>query len=205
MQSNSCEIKTSNNPKSFKYESFDLLSDYSISIRGISLASHRSSTIIISSHGITAYQHHDVVLQSQPHGIDSMRCNITCSLCLFPCSTRTVCSTSLTNGCTVTCRVFFRLYCWRVRLFCFCLTGEFDCYWVTVEGGSNCGGGGVNDLIDGDGLALNIPSSLVVSLFVIAYISRLKLFIIACRALIVTGVSAAAAWFVDILLNNRIT
>ena len=55
MQSNSCGIKTSNNLKSFKYESSDLSSDYSISIRDIPLTSHRSSTIIISFYEITAY------------------------------------------------------------------------------------------------------------------------------------------------------
>ena len=38
---------------------------------------------------------------------------------------------------------------------------------------------------------------------IIALISSLKLFIIACRALIVTDDSAVAAWFIDILLNNR--
>ena len=60
------------------------------------------------------------------------------------------------------------------------------------------------DEADEDNLDLDFPSSLVVSLFVIAYISRLKLFIIAYKALIVIGDSAIATWFVDILLNNRI-
>ena len=64
---------------------------------------------------------------------------------------------------------------------------------MTVAGESNCGGAcGVGGIAE-DGLALDIPSSLVVSLFVIACISRLKSSIIACRAFIVTGDSAAAA------------
>ena len=50
---------------------------------------------------------------------------------------------------------------------------------MTVEGESNCEGAcGVGEIAE-DGLALDISSSLVVSLFVIVYISRLKLFIIA--------------------------
>ena len=126
MQSNSCEIKSSNDPKSFKYGSFDLYCDHPISIRGISFAPHRSSIMIIPSHGMTAYQHHsDVVLQFQ--GISLMGCNTTCLPGLFSCLTRIVCSTSLTNGCIVTCRDLLFLYCWRVRLFRFFLAGEFDC------------------------------------------------------------------------------
>ena len=142
MQSNSCEIKTSNGPKSFKYGPFDLSSDHPMPIRGISLTSHRSSTIImvISFHRITAYQHHNVVLQS--HGTSLMRCKTIYSLG-FVCP---VCFTSLTDGYTVTCRVFFRLYCWRVRSFRFFLASDDYC-WVTVEGGSNCGAYGVDDLI----------------------------------------------------------
>ena len=69
---------------------------------------------------------------------------------------------------------------------------------MTVAGESDCGGAcGVGELdsccgADEDGLDL-FPSSLVVSLFVIACISRLKSSIIACRAPIVTGDSAVAA------------
>ena len=102
--------------------------DHPMPMRGISLASHRSSIMIISFHGMTAYQHHNVVLQSQPHGTDLMRCNTTCSLYLFPCLTRIVCSTSLTDDCIVTCRALLFLYCWRVRSFrFFCLTVESNC------------------------------------------------------------------------------
>ena len=145
MQSNSCGIKTSNDLKSFKYGSFDLSSDHPISIRGISLTSYHNSIIIISSHEMTAYQHHNnVVLQSQD--ISLMRCNITCLSDLFLCLTRIVCFTSLTDGYIVTCRALL-LYCWRVRLFRFFLAGEFDCCWVIVEGGSDCGIYGVDDLI----------------------------------------------------------
>ena len=136
MQSNSCGIKTSNGPKSFKYGLSDLSSDYSIPIRDIPLTSHRSSTMIISFHGMTAYQHHDVVLQSQ--AISLMRS--LDFVCL-------VCFTSLTDNCTVTCRVFFRLYCWRVRSFRFFLASDDYC-WVTVAGESNCEGAcEVDDLI----------------------------------------------------------
>ena len=137
-----------------------------------------------------------------------MRCNITCLSDLFLCLTRIVCFTSLTNGCIVTCRVFVRLYYWRIRSFRFFLTSD-DCCWVTIADKFNCGGAcGVDELnsccgADEDDLDL-FSSSLVVSLFVIVYISRLKLFIIACRALIVIGDSTIATWFVDILLNNRI-
>ena len=120
-----CWIKTSNNFNSFKYESFDLCCDYSISIRDISLTSHQS-IIIISFHEITAYQYHsDVVLQFQD--ISLMRCNITCLSDLFSCLTRIVCFTSLTNEYIVTYRVLL-LYCWRVRLFHFFLTDEFNYY-----------------------------------------------------------------------------
>ena len=63
---------------------------------------------------------------------------------------------------------------------------------MIVAGESNCGEAcGVGGIAE-NGLALDIPSSLVVSLFVIVYISRLKSSIIACRAPIVTSVSATA-------------
>ena len=68
---------------------------------------------------------------------------------------------------------------------------------MTIADKSNCGGAcGVGELdscceVDEDGLDL-FPSSLVVSLFVIVYISRLKLFIIAYRTFIVIGDSAIA-------------
>ena len=144
---NNCDhcywTRTSNNSNSFKYRPSDLCCDHPMPIRGIPLTPHQS-TMIIPSHKITAYQHHsDVVLQSQD--ISLMRCNTTCLPDLFPCLTRTVCSTSLTNECTVTCRALL-LYCWRVRLFRFFLADEFDCYWVIVEGESNCEVYEVNDL-----------------------------------------------------------
>ena len=177
-------------------------SDHPMSIRGISFAPHRSSTIIIPSHGMTVYQHHDsynnvcsdVALPS--YDTDLMRCSITCSL-----DSRSVCSTSLTvcfiSCYTVTRIAFFRLYCWRVFWLRFFLAGEFDYCWVTVEGGSNCGACGVGE-IDKDDLALDTSSSLAVNLFVIARISRLKsfimlfimLFIIAYTASIVINISA---------------
>ena len=185
-----CWIKTSNDSNSFKYEPSDLCCDHPMPIRGISLTPHQSTRImVISSHGMTACQHHsDVVLQS--HGTSLMRFETMCSLGCF------VCSTSLTDGYIVTCRAFFRLYCWRVRSFRFYLTDEFDCCWVTAEGVSNCGEAcGVGEIADWvtwfelgeldcceageDGLALDLPSSLVISLFVIACISRLKSSIIA--------------------------
>ena len=195
---NSCGIKTSNGPKSFKYGPSDLSSDHPMPIRGIPLTPHQSTrTMVIPSHGMTAYQHHsDVVLQSQ--GTSLMRCNTTCLPGLFPCLTRTVCSISLTDGCTVTCRAFFRLYCWRVRSFRFFLASDGYC-WVTVAGESNCGGacdvGGIAE----DGLALDSVILLFILSF-IALISSLKLFTIACRAFIVTDIPAV--WVVD-MLNNR--
>ena len=221
----SCGTKTSDDSNSFKYGPSDLCCGHPMPIRGIPLTPHRSSIMVIPSHGMTAYQHHsDVVLQS--HATSLMRCNTTCLPGLFPCLTRTVCSISLTDGCTVTCRAFFRLYCWRVRSFRFFLASD-GCCWVTVEGGSDCGAYGVDALtasevdvticwvtvagesdcggacgvggIAEDGLAL-FPSSLVVSLFVIACISRLKSSIIAWTAFIVTGVSAV--WVVGILLEG---
>ena len=145
MQPNDCGIKTSNNPKSFKYNPFDLYYNHSMSIRGISLTPHQSiRTIIISSYGMTAYQHHsDVVLQS--HTISLMRCNTTCLPDLFPCLTRIVCFISLTDGCIVTCRTLLFLYCWRVRSFRFFLASDDYC-WVTVADESNCGVYGVDNL-----------------------------------------------------------
>ena len=171
-----------------------------MSIRGIPSASHRSSIVVISFHGITANQHHsDVVLQSQ--GISLMRCNITCSPGFF-CLDWIVCFISFTNGCIVTCRVFFRLYCWRVRSFRFFLASD-GCYWVTVADKSNCEGAcGVGEIAE-NGLALD-SAILLFILFFIALISSLKLFIIACKTLIVTNNSTVATWFVGILLNNRI-
>ena len=148
---NNCGTKTSDGFNSFKYGPSDLCCDHSMPRRDIPLALHRSSTMIISSHGITAYQHHDccsdvcsdVALLS--HDTDLMRCNITCSLGFF-CWVWIVCFTSLTDGCTVTCRAFFRLYCWRVRSFRFFLASD-DYYWVTVADESNCGGAcGVGEL-----------------------------------------------------------
>ena len=131
---NDCGIKTSDDFNSFKYGSFDLCCDYSISIRDISLTLHRSSIIVISSYEMIVNQHHsDVVLQSQ--GISLMRCNITCSLDFF-CSDWIVCFISFTNDYIVTCKTLL-LYYWRVRLFRFYLTGEFDYYWVIVVGESN--------------------------------------------------------------------
>ena len=63
MQSNSCGIKTLDDFKSFKYKSFDLSSDYSIPMRDIPFASHRSSIIVILFYEITTNQHYsDVVL-----------------------------------------------------------------------------------------------------------------------------------------------
>ena len=195
-------IKTSDDSNSFKYGPSDLCCDYPMPIRGIPLTPHQSTRIIvIPSHEMTTCQHHsDVVLQS--HATSLMRSETICSLD-FVCP---VCSTSLTNSCTVTCRAFFRLYCWRVRSFRFFLASD-DCCWVTVADKSDCGDG-VDDLIASgvdviaeDGLALDTPSSLIVSLFVIACISRSKLSIIAWTAFIVTGVSAI--WVVGILLNNR--
>ena len=141
IQPNSCGIKTSNDPKSFKYGPSDLSSDHPIPIRGIPLTPHQSTrTMIIPSHRMTAYQHHNVVLQSQATSL--MRSETMCSLDFV-----FVCFTSLTNDCTVTCRAFFRLYCWRVRLFRFCLTDEFDYCWVIVEGEFDCGAYGVDNLI----------------------------------------------------------
>ena len=173
--------------------------------------------MIIPSHEMTACQHHsDVVLQS--HGTSLMRYNTTClpgsRLVCF--TSLTVCFISLTDNCIVTRVAFFRLYYWRVRLFRFFLAGEFDCYWVTAEGGSDCGGG-VNDLIvggvdeiDNDDLNLTAVtlSSLVLSLSIIAFIWLVSSVIITCSAFIVTG--ALVVWVVDILLrligislNNR--
>ena len=119
---NDCGTKTSNDFNSFKYGSFDLSSDYSISIRDISLTPHQSTRImVISFYEMTTCQHHsDVVLQS--HAISLMRSETMCSLG-FVCL---VCFTSLTDDCIVTCRALL-LYCWRVRLFRFFLAGEFDC------------------------------------------------------------------------------
>ena len=146
MQSNDCGIKTSNDLKSFKYGPSDLCCDYSISIRGISLTSHQSiKIIIISFHGMTAYQHHsDVMLQS--HAISLMRCNITCLPGLFLCLTRIVCFTSLTDGCIVTCRALLFLYCWRLRSFRFFLASDDYC-WVTIADKSDCGTYEVDNLI----------------------------------------------------------
>ena len=144
----------------------------------------------------------------QFQGISLMRCNITCLLGLFLYLTRIVYFISLINDYIVICRVFVRLYCWRIRLFRFFLASD-DCYWVTIAGESNCEGAcDVDELdsccgVDKDNLDL-FSSSLVISLFVIVYISGLKLFIIAYRALIVIDNSIIATWFVDILLNNRI-
>ena len=179
-------------------------SDYPIPIRGIPLAPHHSIiTIAIPFHWMAVCQHHsNVVLQS--HGTCLMRCNITC-LSGFFCSVWIVCSTSC---CTVTRIVFFRLYCWRVRLFRFFFWCE-SC-WVTIGGGSNnltASGVGVTICwvaeIGKNNLALDTSSSLVINLFFIACISRLSLsimlFIIACTTSIVTNVSAI--WFVDILLR----
>ena len=121
---NGCGTKTSDGSNSFKYGPSDLCCDHPMPIRGIPLTPHRSSIIVIPSHGMTANQHHsDVVLQSQ--GTSLMRCNTTCSPGLF-CSDWIVCFISFTDGCTVTCRALL-LYCWRVRSFRFCLAGEFDC------------------------------------------------------------------------------
>ena len=187
MQSNSYGIKTSNDPKSFKYESFDLSSDYSISIRGISLTSHQSTRImIIPSYGITAYQHYsDVVLQSRDTSL--LRCKITCLLGLFLCLTRIVCFISSTNDCIVTCRALLFLYCWRVRLFRFFLASD-DCCWVIIADESNCEGAWFElnklDYCEADENNLDLNST------IIALISSLKLFIIAYRAFIVTGVLA---------------
>ena len=140
---NGCGTKTSNGFKSFKYGPSDLSSDHPMPMRGIPLTPHQSTrTIIIPSHEMTACQHHsDVVLQS--HGISLMRSETMCSLG-FVCF---VCTTSLTNGYTVTCRALLFLYCWRVRSFrFFCLAIEFNYCWVTTEGVFDCGAYGVDDL-----------------------------------------------------------
>ena len=63
---------------------------------------------------------------------------------------------------------------------------------MTVVGESYYEGAYGVDGIAENSLALDIPSSLVVSLFVIVYISRLKLFIIAYKVLIVTNNSTIA-------------
>ena len=100
---------------------------------------------------------------------------------------------SFTDDCIVTCRIF-RLYYWRVRLFRFCLTDKFDCYWVIVADKSNCEGAcDVGEIAENN---LNLDSAILLFiLFFIALILSLKLFIIAYRVLIVTGNSAIAAWF----------
>ena len=201
MQPNSCGTKTSDDSKSFKYGPSDLLSDHPMPMRGIPFAPHRSNTMVIPSHRITTCQHHsDVVLQS--HSISLMRFNLTCSLDFFPCLTRTVCFTSLTNDCIVTCRAFFRLYCWRVRSFRFFLASD-DYYWVTIADESNCEEAcGVGEL---DSCCCEaVENNLDLNSIIIALISSLKLFIIACRAPIVTNASAAATWFVG-MLNDRMT
>ena len=226
MQLNNCGIRTSDDFNSFKYGPFDVTEPYNhpMSIRGIPLALYQSTmTIAIPFHWMAICQHtdscndvcSDVALQS--HGTCLMRCSTTC-LPGFFCSVRrtecstslTVCSISLTDDCIVT-RVALLLYCWRVRSFRFFLTGEFDCCWVITEGGVDCGACGVDgtacwvDEIDDDGLDLTAItlSSLVLSLSIIAFISALisslKLFIIACRAAIVTGISAV--WVIGILLR----
>ena len=160
---NNYGTKTSNNFNSFKYKSFDLYCNYSIPIRGILLTLHQSTRTVI--------------LQS--YNTSLMRYNITCLLDLFSCLTRIVCFTSLINDYIVTCRVLLFLYCWRVRSFrFFYLTIKFNYYWVTIEDVSNCEGDEVNDLIDNDNFNSNL-SSLVINLFIIIFISRLKLFIIA--------------------------
>ena len=64
---------------------------------------------------------------------------------------------------------------------------------MTIEGESDCEGEVCDvDGIDDDGLdlAATILSSLVLNLFIIAFIWLISLVIIACRAFIVTGVSA---------------
>ena len=202
---NGCGTKTSDDSNSFKYGSSDLCCDHPMPIRGIPLTPHQSTrTMIIPSHGMTTCQHHsDVVLQS--HATSLMRSETMCSLG-FVCP---VCSTSLTDGCTVTCRVFFRLYCWRVRSFRFFLASD-GCCWVTVAGESDCGGacgvGGLDSCCGAGEDGLDLDSAILLFILSsIALISSLKLFIIACRAPIVTGDSAAAAWFVYILLNDRMT
>ena len=113
---NDCQTRTSNDFNSFKYGPSDLCCDHPISIRGIPLTPHQSTRImVIPSHEMATCQHHsDVVLQFQPHDTSLLRCNTTCLPGLFPCLTRIVCFTSLTDGCIVTCRTFFRLYCLRV-------------------------------------------------------------------------------------------
>ena len=139
---NGCGTKTSDGSNSFKYGPSDLCCDHSMPIRGISLTPHQSTRImIISSHGMTTCQHYsDVVLQS--HAISLMRSETMCFLG-FVCP---VCSISLTDDCIVTCRAFFRLYCWRVRSFRFFLASD-DCCWVTIAGESDCGEAyGVDDL-----------------------------------------------------------
>ena len=117
-----------------------------------------------------------------------MRFETICSLDLFLCLTRIVCFTSLTDGCIVTCKIFFRLYCWRVRSFrFFCLTIEFNYCWVIIADKSNCG-----EACDINEIAEN---NLALDSTIITLISSLKLFIIACRTLIVTDVFVIATWF----------
>ena len=180
-------IKTSDDFNSFKYESSDLCCDYSMPIRGIPLTPHQSTRIIIiSSHEMTACQHHsNVVLQS--HDTSLIRYNTTCLLGLFSCLTRIVCFISLIDGYIITCRVLLFLYCWRVRSFrFFCLAVKFNCCWVTwfeLDGLDSCCGVG-EDSLDLD------SAILLFILFFIALILSLKLFIIACRALIVTNILA---------------
>ena len=182
--------------------------------------------MIISFYEITVCQHHDccsnvcsdVALSS--YVICLMRW-ITCLPDFFSCLTRTVCfisccSISLTDNCTVTCRAFFRLYCWRVFWLRFFLAGEFGCCWVTAESGVDCGAYDIDGTacwvneIDNDNLDLAAVtlSSLVLNLSIIASIWLVSSVIITCRAFIVTGISAI--WVIGILLrligislNNR--
>ena len=81
---------------------------------------------------------------------------------------------------------------------------------MTVAGESNCEGAcGVGEIawlkLDGlDSCCCGAgENNLDLDSAIIALISSLKLFIIACKAFIVTGDSTAATWFVDILLNDR--
>ena len=143
---------SSDDYNSFEYGPSDVAEpyDHPMSMRGNPLALYSSTmTIAISFHWMAVCQHHDVVALS--YGTDSMRSNITCSL-----DSRLVCFTCLIvcsiSCCIVTRIAFFRLYCWRVRLFRFFFWCEIC--GVTAGGGSNCGSE-VDDLI-ADGVDVTV-------------------------------------------------